>query len=462
MERGRMIRRLTRRRLLALGGSALLAPLAGEASARTSRSATRLQRVPLDPAAASQREGWRTFPALALPSATSIAGVAWARERPDALQVRTRRAGGEWSDWARVGTHGHGGEGGRATRASDPVGVAGARELQLRVRGHADGLVAQLVRAKPAAQAPRARSAQAGGPAIIPRSAWGGDSVKPRGAPSYGAVQAAFVHHTVNPNSYTPDEAAAMVLGMARYHRDVNKWDDLGYNFVVDRFGRIYEGRAGGIDKAVIGAQAQGYNAQSTGVAILGTFEDVDAPPQALEAVAHVVAWKLALHGAPASGAVVVTSAGGELNRYKQGARVTLQRVCGHRDGDQTACPGARLYAQLPQIRQRAIALQGSLYRTVAPVTAVVHARAASKRVREGKAVLIRGTRAPAGGVDVLIERRIRGRYRRVGKLKARSRKGSFSARVRLRKASLYRLTAIADGARAAPVFVRAVKRRKR
>src|SRR3712207_3426080 len=129
-----------------------------------------------------------------------------------------------------------------------------------------------------------------------------------------------------------------MVLGIARYHRDSNGWNDVGYNFLVDKYGQVFEGRAGGVDQPVIGAQAQGYNSVSTGIACLGDFNTIAQSPAALEAIARLLAWKLPLHGTPVAGAVTVTSAGGATNRYRAGAAVTLQRISGHRDGNNTAC----------------------------------------------------------------------------------------------------------------------------
>ena len=76
------------------------------------------------------------------------------------------------------------------------------------------------------------------------------------------------MHHTVTTNDYGPEDSAGIVLGIARYHRDSNGWNDLGYNFLVDKYGQVFEGRAGGIDAPVIGAQAQGYNSVSTGIAV--------------------------------------------------------------------------------------------------------------------------------------------------------------------------------------------------
>jgi uncharacterized protein with LGFP repeats len=107
----------------------------------------------------------------------------------------------------------------------------------------------------------------------------------------------AFIHHTVSANDYGPGDSAAMVRAICRYHRNSNGWNDIGYQFLVDKYGTIFEGRAGGIDQAVVGAQAQGYNTQSTGISSLGTFSTTGQSEAGLGALARLLSWKLALHG---------------------------------------------------------------------------------------------------------------------------------------------------------------------
>jgi N-acetylmuramoyl-L-alanine amidase len=263
----------------------------------------------------------------------------------------------------------HGPDSGRIPAGTDPAFVGTADELQLRVRGNPRALRARFVRALPAATVAqrvgerlrrRARASRrqqtTSGPTVrmITRSEWGGDSVPPRTDPEYGDVQLAFVHHTVTTNDYSPEDSAGIVLGIARYHRNSNGWNDIGYNFLVDKYGQVFEGRAGGIEAPVIGAQAQGYNSHSTGVACLGTFSDVAQTEAGMDALARLIGWKLALHGVPVQGSVTVASAGGADNRYPSGTPVTLQRISGHRDGDSTECPGNVLYGQLADLRNRA------------------------------------------------------------------------------------------------------------
>jgi hypothetical protein len=302
---------------------------------------------------------------LQTPRRFDLVGLRWeggARPRPE---VRTRRAGGRWSPWIEAQGAGHGPDGEAPPSGTEPVWVGGADALQIRLSEPVEGLRAHFVnstgtattlgRARSAirsAAAPAgARQAAAGPPRIIPRSAWGANQLAPRKGPSYGVVQLAFVHHTVTANAYRPGDSAAMVLGIYRYHRNANGWDDIGYNFLVDRYGQVFEGRAGGVNQAVIGAQAQGYNAVSTGVASLGTFSSQRQSARGVRSLARLIAWKLALHGVPLIGSVTVPSSGGTTNRYPAGTAVTFQRISGHRDGDTTECPGSALYAQLPGLR---------------------------------------------------------------------------------------------------------------
>jgi hypothetical protein len=189
-------------------------------------------------------------------------------------------------------------------------------------------------------------------PTIIPRTAWAA-GLTPKGTPDFGQVQVAFVHHTVNGNTYSQEESAGIVRAIFDYHVRSNGWSDIGYNFLVDRFGQIFEGRAGGIDQPVIGAQAVGWNSVSTGIAIIGTFESTPAPEPALRAVASIIGWKLPLHGVPTAGTVSLVSSGGSGNRWKSGATVAMNRISGHQDGCSTDCPGATLYGQLPALRSR-------------------------------------------------------------------------------------------------------------
>jgi len=143
----------------------------------------------------------------------------------------------------------------------------------------------------------------------------------------------AFIHHTVDANSYSASEAPSKVLGICRYHRNTLGWNDMG------------------TDRSVVGAQTQGFNSSSTGVANLGTHTSSPQTSAGMDAMARLLRWKLDVHGLPRGGYATLTSAGGDSNRYPAGRSVTFKRISGHRDAGYTACPGDALYAQLPSLR---------------------------------------------------------------------------------------------------------------
>src|SRR6478609_8261840 len=302
-------RRLNRREALGLGAAAAAA---GALRPRSALAAgTSLFELALPSEGAHAAGGWRVTPVLHAPRRFDLMGLRWKRGGRLEAEVRARRRGGSWSPWLPLHTAGdHAPDGADAPAGTEPAFTGAADLFQLRLRGSAHGLKARFVRAQPTARTARhltgrlrrrvrARKSQSSQPAIISRSEWGGDSVPPRAAPEYGEVQAAFVHHTVSTNDYRPEDSAGIVLGIARYHRDSNGWNDIGYNFLVDQYGQVFEGRAGGAVQAVVGAQAQGYNSQSTGVAVLGTYTEIAQSEAGIDAVARLIGWKLTVHAVP-------------------------------------------------------------------------------------------------------------------------------------------------------------------
>jgi N-acetylmuramoyl-L-alanine amidase len=168
--------------------------------------------------------------------------------------------------------------------------------------------------------------------------------------PSYGKINVAFVHHTDGSNNYTADQVPGIIRGIYAYHAQTLGWGDIGYNFLVDRFGRIWEGRYGGMDKPVIGGHVYNYNAVSTGVSALGTFTSAAVPQPMTDAFKRILAWKLSLAGIPATGTSPVAAPSG----------AHIQRISGHRDVGGTTCPGDSLEAKLPEIRAGAAAIMSA------------------------------------------------------------------------------------------------------
>ncbi|WP_086724906.1 peptidoglycan recognition protein, partial [Streptomyces sp. NRRL B-24085] len=195
-------------------------------------------------------------------------------------------------------------------------------------------------------------------PRIVTRRGWGADeSLRERGFVYTKKVKAAFVHHTASGNGYRCTQVPSLIRGIYRYHVKSMGWRDVGYNFLVDKCGNIYEGRAGGVAKPVLGAHTLGFNSNSMGIAVLGSYGSKKPPAAVTKAVARLAAWKLGLHGANPKGKTYLKSGGGNL--YPKGKKVRLNVISGHRDGFATECPGRQLYRKLGSTRTTAARLQG-------------------------------------------------------------------------------------------------------
>ncbi|MGW7357137.1 peptidoglycan recognition protein family protein [Streptomyces sp. NPDC054802] len=189
-------------------------------------------------------------------------------------------------------------------------------------------------------------------PPIVSRKTWRANEALVREQAAYtGAVSAVFLHHTGHLNSYDCADVPRMLRAMQQDHIESEGWDDIGYNFVVDRCGTIYEGRAGGVGRPVRGAHTKGFNSDSIGIAALGTFGLGTTVPPALEAgIVKVAAWKLR-PGADPRGTVRLVSTNDE-SKYKKGEAAVFDVISGHRDSFRTNCPGDVLYGRLPAIRE--------------------------------------------------------------------------------------------------------------
>ncbi|MBC9726092.1 peptidoglycan recognition protein [Streptomyces sp. TRM68367] len=197
-------------------------------------------------------------------------------------------------------------------------------------------------------------------PHIVPRSAWLRDAARPQPPPRYDdQVVAVFIHHTDTPNGYDCAQAPRIIRDLYTGQTGSRQWDDIGYNFLVDRCGTVYEGRAGGVGRPVTGAHTQGFNHRTTGIAALGTFTaGVPVPRAMTDAIAALAAWKLGPSDTDPRARVRLVSSNG-LSRYAAGTTAALPAVAGHDDGYMTSCPGAALSARLPEIREHAARLQG-------------------------------------------------------------------------------------------------------
>jgi len=323
---------------LAIAVAALAAPVSAHAAGPT----LTMRDVPLHATRS---------PAGAVPHFNMV-GLHW--RGPGSVSFRTRGAVGGWSLWRAADDDRHV-EHSWHLGNLDWTGAANA--IRFRVSGNVTQLRAYYVWSPPEPGVLR-RTQIAGEPPIILRLSWGADESIRRAGPRYAdAVHFAIVHHTAGSNNYTRAQSAAIVRGIQIYHVKGNGWDDIGYNFLVDKYGQVFEGRYGGMDRPVIGAQALGFNTGSVGVSVIGDYRSTQISAAAKASLEQLLAWRLDVaHVDPLS---TVSRISGGSPKFPRGVPVLVRAISGHRDVNFTDCPGNALYAELPQIAKDVAALGG-------------------------------------------------------------------------------------------------------
>ena len=307
-------------------------------------------------------------------------------------RVRARQADGSWGKWYDTETLSGRSDGG--PRGTDPVFVGKTTTVQISVSrppgapqtvppktaapaglGYlpatteqplAQNISAILITPPPQAPAdtqwspPTAIVAPGQAPAIIARAQWGADQAVHCGnRPFDQPIRAAVVHHTAESNDYEPQDSAAIVQSIYAYHTQILGWCDIAYNALVDKYGQVFEGRAGALLGPVQGDHTGGFNNDSWGVAMIGNFDDIAPTPIQLHTIGRLIGWRLGIDHVNPMGTVALPSAGGENTNFPLNAVATLPTVFAHRDVGATDCPGNVAYGLLDEIRETASHFSG-------------------------------------------------------------------------------------------------------
>ena len=344
-----------------------------------------------DPASVADVQEGTTHPVVGVPDSAptltvtkaevpsfSLVGVTWAADPAVTdvrVQVRVQEEDGAWGSWTEIGNEDAEQDEGTPVDAEARGGTAPlwtgpstGVEVELVTRSGAAPTDVQLDLIDPnesdadtslgTPDIQDTADAATAMPDVYSRGQWGADESIRTWDPEYPAtIKAATLHHTADTNNYAAGDVPAMMRSIYRYHTVSRGWGDIGYNLIVDKYGRLWEGRYGGLSSTVVGAHAGGFNTGTFGVSMLGNYETAAAPQVMVNAVAAIIAWKFSLYGVDPYGSTTLTSGGGGTSRYAAGARVTLPTIFGHRDVGSTACPGRYGYARLPEIRNRVASL---------------------------------------------------------------------------------------------------------
>jgi hypothetical protein len=200
---------------------------------------------------------------------------------------------------------------------------------------------------------PRAPAPVAPGLAIWPRESWAPGP--PTGPLAAEQVRFLLVHHTAENTDHTAAQVPSILAAMYAFHTGPKGWHDIAYNFLVDREGGVWEGRAGSLAGPVAADATGGSQGFDQLVCFIGDFTSVTPTPAALDAGNRTLAWLAQRYSIDTSAGAKVTFVSRGSNKWPAGARVTTSTIAGHREMSTTACPGNAFY---PYVRNQ---MQGAV-----------------------------------------------------------------------------------------------------
>ncbi len=308
-------------------------------------------------------------PSVEIDEAFDMIGLLWEGGDVSELWLQVRNPEGIWGDWVRVDVdadHAPDDQSGRS--GSSPVYTGPATGARFAVHGDPIGVEAMLINTQALES-----TGEVGGPAglvsagnapvpswpgasfVQNRSAWDSTGCRREGAEtSYSSAKAIVIHHTAGSNNYTQAQVPGIIAGHCLYHVNGRGWDDIGYNFLVDKFGTVWEGRTGSKTSPVQGAHTGGFNSQTQGIAMMGNFDSVAPTDATITGLKVALNWLTGWHSIDPTGSVTLVPGTGAVG-FTPGQAITSLSIVGHGDLGSTSCPGGIFYATLATVRTETV-----------------------------------------------------------------------------------------------------------
>lgn len=288
--------------------------------------------------------------------------ITWTGQKDIAAFIRSQRPDGSWSEWFDTHPMEFSTPGEDSKQGTELIYVQPTKAIQVSLSGvdlsspqQSEELEAVFINGGTSSTPENGitlASDSNGLPKVISRSGWGADeSIRCGDSETSDSTQGIVIHHTAGSNDYSEEEAAGIIRGIYSYHAQTMGWCDIGYHALADKYGNLYEGRSGGLNKDVIGAHAGGFNENTWAISMVGNYQTQQPSTEMLESVGKLAGWRAKVAGIDPKGSNTHRSEGTQFTQFPAGTTVDLPNIFAHRDVGLTECPGDYAYAKLDTIR---------------------------------------------------------------------------------------------------------------